>query len=1718
MIRRLLTSLLWISVASAGAQIPYGNEWIDHSRQYWRFQVQADRLCRIDSAALAAAGFPIATVDPADIMIYGREKQIPLFIQGGDDGVLNTGDFIEFFAEMNSGWLDALMYPTPAAQANPYYSLYNDTIRYFITWDPDASKERIATHSATNWDDHVPLDWYWGETISQIPTTYYQGLRDPITGVSSGAMVEGEGWFHNATMTATSGNPMVEQVHNLAMPRLYSGTGAPDAQVFTSSAAQNNPGGMSYDDHHLQLEYDPGGVLMVDTIFRGAKVIKTQFTVPNAALTGTLPIRFKVLNDLFGPGQVGSATLEYSDIQVVSNLGVRYPKDFNLQGLNILRMWLPNAEPAVDSRIDFYSFAGSPVLYVWNADSVRRIEPTFISGVWRAIVPPDITSDATAMIALNSLWPNNITSIVPVNGNGYFTDFAAMDLDSALLVVAHATLMNAADQYAAYRQSNPYNPMNTVVADVDELYDQFGGGIPKHAFAIRRWCKFLLDEWNTRPQGLFLIGKSVQTPRINFALPGIRPDSQGAYARCLIPTYGYPSSDPSFTIGLLGDPRRMEIPVGRLSATSEVDVYNYLSKVQALEAQPRGAWMKNILHFRGGFNANENQLFGAYMEQMAQAVRDTCFGGNVINFVKTSSEIFQQAAADSVRYFIEDEGVTVLNFFAHAYASGFDITIDDPANYDWNGKHPLVIGNSCYVGNIHLNGTFSTSEKWVMLPDKGPIAFLSTVDVGIAQYLAPYSIKFYTSFGQVNYGGPIGKHMQYAIYEQLVNTGNLNAVNNAHTFTLEGDPMLVLNSPKLPDYSVDYEDIFFAPEPVSADADTFLVKSVVTNIGKAVNKQFNVVLERTNPGLDPSVTEYLTTLSNVYLRDTAIFHVPTQGFSGGQGVNQLQVRVDLDPDQVPEMEDLTNNVTNTTLFITSGDLVPAYPYDYAILPEPTPLLKASTGDPFAPERNYVFQIDTTDLFNSPILESTMISAPGGVISWQPTSIYTLNSVQDSTVFFWRCSIDSTGNGGYNWYERSFQYITGERGWGQAHYFQYKKDNYSGVIYDRPERDFDFFQGLRNIRARVQGNVSNNNTEWALDLQPQEYNGCNLTPAWHVAIIDPTTFIPWGTKWTNSSGVTFNPNNNFGNQNNENNCRNRVELVFTFRTDDPGNMTGLQNLIENVVPDGHHMMFFTWLRLNKVGMAANAPGLMPAMEALGAPSFSTIPDSVPYIFYVQKGDPTTFQSVLGDTLTSTINLSVWVETAFSQGTITTMNAGPAYSWDALYWNSLPMSPGDSTRIKVIGIPFNASPSDPGVLLLDLPAEQDSVPDLGLLVDAQQYPMLRLEGAFHDLGSITPVPAQMERWQLLSAPVPECAIDPPLGYLNALNDLYQGQDARVAVAVRNISEFDMDSLLVAAWVIDRNNVRHLLHYKVGPPLLTDGVRIDTIQFSTNGLGGPNTLVIEANPVDTATGVYHQLEQYHFNNIAQIRFDVAVDRENPLLDVTFDGVHILDGDVVSAKPEIEITLDDENTVLLLDQPTDTASFRVFLSGPGIPLQRVYFRDGAGQEIMQFIPANGPANKARAIYRPHFVTDGKYTLSIQAWDRSNNFSGDQDRRITFEVINRPTITEVLNYPNPFTTNTRFVFTITGSQPPTYMKIQIMTVTGRVVREVKMHELGPLRVGRNMTEFAWDGTDEFGDRLARGVYLYRVIAQLNGQDIEYRETGASEYFNKGFGKMYLLR
>ena len=77
------------------------------------------------------------------------------------------------------------------------------------------------------------------------------------------------------------------------------------------------------------------------------------------------------------------------------------------------------------------------------------------------------------------------------------------------------------------------------------------------------------------------------------------------------------------------------------------------------------------------------------------------------------------------------------------------------------------------------------------------------------------------------------------------------------------------------------------------------------------------------------------------------------------------------------------------------------------------------------------------------------------------------------------------------------------------------------------------------------------------------------------------------------------------------------------------------------------------------------------------------------------------------------------------------------------------------------------------------------------------------------------------------------------------------------------------------------------------------------------------------------------------------------------------------------------------------------------------------------------------------------------------------------------------------------------------------MTITGRTV---KTFSRTITTEGNRSAEMQWDGKDEFGDQLANGVYVYRVLTGINGSDIEKRETNADQYFKKGWGKMYLMR
>jgi hypothetical protein len=395
-----------------------------------------------------------------------------------------------------------------------------------------------------------------------------------------------------------------------------------------------------------------------------------------------------------------------------------------------------------------------------------------------------------------------------------------------------------------------------------------------------------------------------------------------------------------------------------------------------------------------------------------------------------------------------------------------------------------------------------------------------------------------------------------------------------------------------------------------------------------------------------------------------------------------------------------------------------------------------------------------------------------------------------------------------------------------------------------------------------------------------------------------------------------------------------------------------------------------------------------------------------------------------------------------------------------------------------------------------------------IDAKKFPYLKIR--HETLDTVPRTVTALRYLRVLYDGQPEAALTPTDLYQFYADTLQQGEALRAAVSFANVSSIPMDSLLVRYKVDGPGNADLSVFRRYRPLPPGDSLHL-RFEAPTLGMEGPQRLFIDANADND------QAEAYHFNNVLTRDFYVGRDRRNPLLDVTFDGQHILDGDLISPKPEVVITLKDDNRYLAMQ---DTATFSLSLLMPDGNTVSIAHSD----PTVQFFPADpgqlSKKNLARLEWRPEFVQDGEYRLLVNGRDASGNESAKLDWSLTFNVITKSSLSNVLNYPNPFSTSTCFYYTMTGAEPPSQFKLQIMTVSGRVVREVTEAEFGPLRAGRQRSDFCWDGRDQYGDQLANGVYLYRITAKKSdGTAFEFFENNQVDgYFKHGFGKMVLLR
>lgn len=1737
----LLILLLFVNVSKAQT---YGNEWINYSQQYFNFPIYQTGIHRINysdlNTSLSNNGILISTISTDNFQIFGRESEVFINVIDGGDNTFDPGDYIEFYAEKNDGWIDINLYDSPQSQPDQYYSLVNDTLQYYFTWNNTVNNSRIHPETDVNYPIYTSIDYCWKTNFINYSEEYNEGPK--YDALSSPVYSLGEGW---ASLSYSKGG-----ANNSDIPtqNAYTGFGAPNSMIHAISmgASASASTHLNNHNHALQIKYGSSSTIIFDTTYINYELIDKKFEVSTSTIESPTT---RVRHNSYNIGQD-------SDKQHVSSAAITYPHTLDFENSDYFRFAVPFNNLESKSRLSILNFnSANPRLFILNGDTVKLISLINNAGIWEALIPNLTSGDSAQCLLVDDANFNVINSISITSGDGFFRDFSGLAPNDAYIIISNKKLWTGANNYANYR-AGIGGGHDTVLVDIEELYHQFGGGIYKHPLSIKRFCELVVDTWPNIPKHLFLLGKSIRD--ITEGSSDGSRKSISAYQNNLVPSYGYPSSDNHFTVGLNGIGATYAIPTGRFSALDEVSINDYLNKVIEYEDQQNPLsiynlenkeWQKNVLHFGGGSYPSQVTLLTGYLSQFEQKIEDTLFGGNVTSYFKgTNSTSLNTTDFFEVQTKLQ-EGVSLITFFAHASSSGgFGQNIDSPSNWGNNGKYPMVIGLGCYSGDVHQPGSNAYSETMVNQNSQGAISFTSTVKLGYISNLAKFTNIYYHMLGKKYYGKDIGYCMKATVDSlQQTSTDGILFHSNYSGMALQGDPALKLNTHLAPEIVLTPERVWTTPAEIDLSVDSFDLNIVLTNIGSAFIDTFDLSIQRFFPSGSDST--YLVKIPGLLYRDTIRYKLASN-HAIGVGLNNFSIQADLPVSTIGEhYDEITNNQIIFSTYISSNDLIPIWPYEYAIIPSDTITCKASTVNPFAATEQYLFEIDTTDLFNSSFKKHQFIISEGGVVEARPLDWINSTTLSqdpitftDSTVYFWRCSPDSTTK---SWQESSFQYIPNKWGWGQSHFFQFKNNNYTNLLYNRPTRTFDFQPSIAQVKCNTFINTPGwpasgwAGTNWLLSGEQQEYGGYASRPAIHIAVIDPVTLQAWGTPGFSGTDSVF-LDKCFGQFNSgfQNVCPGttpwrsgkRSEKIFIFQLDYPSQMNGLVNMLDNEIPDGHYILAYSYI-VDTYAAPSSLYGSWPAalftsFQNLGAASFTPGMSDDGFIFFAQKGNPASAQEMhTVDTLSGLagdaeelLTFETFIQGSSTSGLVKAEVAGPAFNWNTLYWvqNPQEVTTNDTTRLLVYGIDTLGNET----LQIDtLMTAYDSITNLNTIIDAVEFPMLRLNALTIDSVAITP--AQFNRWQIIYEPVPECAINPKKGfYYTITNDtLQEGDSAKFAVAIENVSAFDMDSLLVHYWIEDANHTKNYISYARQDSLKSGDVLFDTVSFSSTNFPGTNSIWVTANPKINADD-QDQLEQFYFNNIGQKTFAVLEDNTNPILDVTFDGIHILDEDIVSPKPLISITLDDENEFLLLNEDIDTSLFDIFLIRPNSNTsEQLFFSNNGESDYLMWEPAVDEKNLFKIEYNPTFTEDGVYTLLVQGRDKSNNFSGDFSYEISFEVITASTITHLFNYPNPFSTKTHFVFTLTGSEIPDQMLIQIMTVTGKVVREISLDEIGPLHIGNNKTDFFWDGRDQFGDQLANGVYLYRALVKINGENIEHRGTSAdSKSFKKEFGKMYLMR
>ena len=226
-------------------------------------------------------------------------------------------------------------------------------------------------------------------------------------------------------------------------------------------------------------------------------------------------------------------------------------------------------------------------------------------------------------------------------------------------------------------------------------------------------------------------------------------------------------------------------------------------------------------------------------------------------------------------------------------------------------------------------------------------------------------------------------------------------------------------------------------------------------------------------------------------------------------------------------------------------------------------------------------------------------------------------------------------------------------------------------------------------------------------------------------------------------------------------------------------------------------------------------------------------------------------------------------------------------------------------------------------------------------------------------------------------------------------------------------------------------------------------------------------------SASGVNKDLLAGSANNNA------ALDNLGPQIQLYINSKEFTDGGNVGEAP------------LVIAELSDTSGINITSEGNGHDISLTI--DGGQPVSLNSFYKSDTDNFRRGTvkYQVDGLAEGRHTIKLKAYDSYNNLS---QAEISFTVVKADgfKITRLLNYPNPFTDHTDFYFQQNAPSDVFEYEITVFSISGKQVKTLT----GTLSYSGNLSQpIPWDGLDDFGSKIARGTYIYRLrIRDFHGR------------------------